>query len=178
MMMNMMYSLSTKQQNALSLINFFPEEIVRKILKHKAHLEMEDARTYYNQQMSVFNMDNYYFWHEYDRKLAYLIQSMHIMNTPNFWKLVSFDDQGLISGTQSINSYTYTSTSFQESWWKQKVKGTLQKVHLLNRESSTISLVWQQNVDYPHHNISIFFIMALIEDPHNDQMIEQWVLYN
>ena len=174
--MNMMYSLSTKQQNALSLINLFPEEIVRKILQCKVHLETEDARTYYSQQMSVFNMDNYYFWHEYDTKLSHLIQSMHIMNTPNFWKLVSFDDQGLISGTQPINSYSYT--SLQKSWWRQKIKGTLQKVHLLNREFTTINLMWQQNIDYPHHNIGIFFKVALIEDPQKDQMIERWVLYN
>ena len=72
----MMYSLTTKQQNALILINFVPEEIVRQILQHKVHSETEDARSHYSRQMSVFNMDNYYSWYTYDSQLSQVIVSL------------------------------------------------------------------------------------------------------
>jgi len=172
----MMYSLTTKQQNALILINFVPEEIVRQILQHKVHSETEDARSHYSRQMSVFNMDNYYYWHEYDRKLSQLIQSIKIMNTPNFWKLVNYNDQGTISGTQTIDSYYYI--SIKDSWWTRKVRGTLQKVNLLNREYHSIYPIWQRNREYPYHNIGIFFSVEFIGDQPDDQMTERWVLYN
>ena len=79
---SMEWDMSTKHQNSLTLIRFVPVEIVRKILEDKTRLETEETREYYNKQMSVFNMDNYYSWYTYDSQLSQVILSLKKLNTP------------------------------------------------------------------------------------------------
>ena len=145
------YSLSAKQENALTLIHFFPEDIVRKILQEKTHRETEDARNSCSHQMSVFNIDNYYYWHAYDTNLSQIIQDMHIINTHGLWKQVIHNLEGLL-GVRVIP--------------QGDIKETLQKINLLNREYDIILSLWRQHMIHPYQYVYVQFIAG------------NWMLYD
>ena len=145
------YGLSTKQENALTLIHFFPEDIVRKILQEKTYLETEGARNFCSHQMSVFNIDNYYYWHAYDMNLSQIIRDLEIVNTQGLWKQVIHNLEGLL-GVLAIPPGG--------------IQRTLQKIHLLNREYDLIFSLWRQHMIHPYQYVYVQFIAG------------NWILYD
>ena len=194
-----MFGLTQYEQNKHTLSRFVPREIADIILRLKTDAETEDARDFYYQQMSVFNMDNYYHWHAYDTFLTEINECIKILNTPNFWEMVTFDRRGYVSGTKFIETYSdKSSLSDLDSSYSKRLtalalwggtsnlskvskisptyKDGLHKIDLLNREFFTIHSLWTQHQQYPHHNICLQFISEWIVA--RGVIRKRWVLYN
>ena len=180
-----MYELTQYEQNKHTLSRFVPREISDIILRLKTDAETEDARDFYYQQMSVFNMDNYYHWHAYDTFLTEINECIKILNTPDFWEMVTFDRRGYVSGTKFLETYSDDSNDSDDKNPSKRLnrlstdpiyKGELHKIDLLNREFFTIHSLWVQHQHHPYHNICLQFIADYIVV--KGVIRKRWVLYN
>jgi hypothetical protein len=173
-----MYELTQYEKNKLTLSRFFPKEISDIILRLKTDAETEDARFFYYQHRSVFNMENYYHRYAYDTFLTEINECIKILNTPNFWEKVLFDQRGYVSGTKFIETYSDDTESKRLNRISTDpiYQGELHKIDLLNREFFTIHSLWTQHRHHPYHNICLQFIADYIIS--NGVTRKRWVLYN
>jgi len=179
-------SLTYHQEVALIFRDRLPSDIIPHLITVLKGVVEKDARDYYVQRLNPVNrwpvedqetmkVHSLLEWLDVNRKQAGIIQDIRILNEPRFWERIVYDTSGLLINRHYVEGYSYRVAL--RPWCKPVKRHLLQKVMLLNKESTKIQELWYKKLQYPDPEYVIPFIIIYYDTNDSDEADhEEWIL--